>query len=116
MRLDALAELLTPPLSVLASGAVLLLAGAIMLRGPTQILLAMVLAGALLCYVGSAFVLLRPPLAVYRALVHAPAYICRKLWIYFVLRHLPRYTSTWVRTARTAATSASEEGMPFMPN
>jgi glycosyltransferase involved in cell wall biosynthesis len=116
VRLDALAELLTPPLSVLASGTVLLLAGAIILGGPTQILLATVVAGALLSYVGSAFVLLRPPLAVYRALVHAPAYICRKLWIYFVLRHLPRYTSTWVRTARTAAASASEEGMPLMPN
>jgi glycosyltransferase involved in cell wall biosynthesis len=116
VRLDALAELLTPPLSVLAGGTVLLLASAIMLRGPAQILLATVLAGALLWYVGSAFVLLRPPLAVYRALVHAPAYMCRKLWIYFVLRHLPRYTSTWVRTARTAASSASEEGIPLMPN
>jgi len=116
VRLDALAELLTPPLSVLASGTVLLLSGAIILGGPTQLLSATVLAGALLCYVGSAFVLLRPPLAVYRALVHAPAYMCRKLWIYFVLRHLPSYTSTWVRTARTAATPARKEGMPFRPN
>jgi hypothetical protein len=116
VRLDALAELLTPPLSVLASGTVLLLSGAIILGGPTQILSATVLAGALLVYVGSAFVLLRPPIAVYRAMVHAPAYICRKLWIYFVLRHLPRYTSAWVRTARTAATPAREEGMPLRPN
>ena len=56
----------------------------------------------LLIYVGSAFALLRPPLSVYRALVYAPAYIVRKLWIYFIARRQRKNTTTWVRTTRTA--------------
>jgi cellulose synthase/poly-beta-1,6-N-acetylglucosamine synthase-like glycosyltransferase len=110
VRLDALAELLTPPLSVLAGGCALLLVAALALTAPLQLLLAALLAGALLMYVCSAFALLRPPLGVYRALLHAPAYIVRKLWIYFVLRRLRKHTNAWVRTARTA--SASGENQP----
>ncbi len=101
-RLDALAELLTPPLSTLAGGCALLLVAAIALTAPLQIIIAALLTGALLAYVGSAFALLRPPWGVYRALVYAPAYIVRKLWIYFVLRRLRKNTTTWVRTSRTA--------------
>ena len=102
VRLDALAELLTPPLSALAGGCALLLIVASALLAPLQIIIAALLTGALLAYVGSAFALLRPPWSVYRALVYAPAYILRKLWIYFVLRRLRRSTITWVRTSRTA--------------
>lgn len=102
VRLDALAELMTPPLSVLAGVCVLALVAAIALAAPLQIVLAALLAGALIAYVGSAFVALRPPWGVYRALVYAPAYILRKLWIYFVLRRLRKNTTTWVRTSRTA--------------
>jgi cellulose synthase/poly-beta-1,6-N-acetylglucosamine synthase-like glycosyltransferase len=102
VRLDALAELLTPPLSALAGGCALLLISAIALLAPLQIIIAMLLVGALLAYVGSAFALLRPPWSVYRAMVYAPAYILRKLWIYFVLRRLRRNTVSWVRTSRTA--------------
>lgn len=102
VRLDALAELLTPPLSVLAGGCALVVVAAVALSAPLQIILAAVLAGALLVYVGSAFALLRPPLGVYRAMIYAPAYILRKLWIYFVLRRLRKNTTTWVRTSRSA--------------
>lgn len=101
VRLDALAELLTPPLSVLAGGCVLVLVAAVVLDAPLQIILAALLTCALLVYVGSAFVLLRPPWGVYRALIYAPSYILRKLWIYFVLRRLRKNTTTWVRTSRT---------------
>ncbi len=101
-RLDALAELLTPPLSALAGGCALLLVAAIALLAPLQIVVAALLTAMLLVYVGSAFALLRPPWGVYRALVYAPAYIVRKLWIYFVLRRLRRNTTTWVRTSRSA--------------
>jgi cellulose synthase/poly-beta-1,6-N-acetylglucosamine synthase-like glycosyltransferase len=102
VRLDALAELLTPPLSALAGGCALLLVAAIALLAPLQMIVAALLALALLAYVGSAFVLLRPPWGVYRAMVYAPAYIIRKLWIYFVLRRLRKNTTTWIRTSRTA--------------
>ena len=109
VRLDALAELLVPPLSVLASGCGLVAVASIALGAPIQMLLAVLLAGALLAYVGSAFLLLRPPLSVYRALVHAPAYVARKLWIYFVLRRLSKNTGNWVRTPRSASASRERD-------
>jgi glycosyltransferase involved in cell wall biosynthesis len=102
VRLDALAELAVPPLSVLAGGTALVLVVSIIDGGPGQILLAALLAGVLLFYAGSAFLLLRPPLAVYAALMYAPAYLLRKLWIYFVLRRRRQHVSSWVRTSRTA--------------
>jgi hypothetical protein len=102
VRLDALAELMTPPLSVLAGGCAVTLVAALALSAPLQIALAVLLTGALVTYVGSAFAVLRPPVGVYRALMYAPAYILRKLWIYFVLRRLRKNTTTWVRTSRTA--------------
>ncbi|HEX5548295.1 MAG TPA: glycosyltransferase family 2 protein [Ktedonobacterales bacterium] len=104
VRLDALAEMLTPPLSVLGGGSVALLIAAVVLQAPIQVALAVALVAMLAAYVASAFVLLRPPLGVYRALVYAPAYVARKLWIYFVLRRLRKNTTTWVRTSRTAET------------
>jgi glycosyl transferase family 2 len=101
VRLDALAELLVPPLSVLGGGSIALLFAAVILQAPLQIGLAAALVAMLVGYVASAFVLLRPPLGVYRALVYAPAYVARKLWIYFVLRRLRKNTTAWVRTSRT---------------
>ncbi|HEU5349290.1 MAG TPA: glycosyltransferase family 2 protein [Ktedonobacterales bacterium] len=101
IRLDALAELMTPPLSVLASSSAVLLIATIALGAPLQIVLAALLAGALFAYVCSAFVLLRPPWGVYRSMIHAPAYMSRKLWVYIVLRRLRKNTTTWVRTSRT---------------
>lgn len=106
VRLDALAELLTPPLSVLGGGSVALLIAAVVLQAPLQIALAVALIVMLAAYVASAFVLLRPPLGVYRALVYAPAYVARKLWIYFVLRRLRKNTASWVRTSRTTEVPA----------
>jgi cellulose synthase/poly-beta-1,6-N-acetylglucosamine synthase-like glycosyltransferase len=101
LRLDAVAELVTPPLSVLAALCVVMLAISLALGAVLHVVLAVLLAGILLLYVSSAFWLLRPPEGVYHALVHVPAYIWRKLWVYLVLRHLRRYTSSWVRTPRT---------------
>ncbi len=101
VRLDALAELLIPPLSVLGGGSVTLLIVTVLLQAPLQIALALALIAMLAAYVASAFVLLRPPLGVYRAMVYAPAYVARKLWIYFVLRRLRKNTTSWVRTSRT---------------
>lgn len=103
VRLDALAELVTPPLSFLASACVVVLVAALLLRAPLQLVVALLTLGGLLAYVGSAFYLLRPPFAVYKALLHAPRFAVRKLWVYFVLRRSSKHTSTWVRTARTLA-------------
>lgn len=101
VRLDALAELVTPPLSFLASACVVVLVAALVLRAPLQLVVALLTLAGLLAYVGSAFYLLRPPLAVYKALLHAPRFAARKLWVYFVLRRSSKLTSTWVRTSRT---------------
>lgn len=101
VRLDALAELVTPPLSFLASACAVVLVVALVLRAPLQIAVALLTLAGLLVYVGSAFYLLRPPLAVYNALLHAPRFAARKLWVYFVLRRSAKHTSTWVRTSRT---------------
>jgi cellulose synthase/poly-beta-1,6-N-acetylglucosamine synthase-like glycosyltransferase len=116
VRLDAVAELLTPPLSVLAGGTALLLIAGVIVQIVfgvwIPVLLAALLALALLNYVGSAFFLLHPPRQVYRALAFAPAYMLRKLWIYYVLRRLRKHTSTWIRTPRTPPHATSKEGMP----
>jgi cellulose synthase/poly-beta-1,6-N-acetylglucosamine synthase-like glycosyltransferase len=117
MRLDAAAELLTPPLSVLAGGTALLLIAGMMAQIAfgvwIPVLIASLLALALLSYVGSAFFLLHPPRQVYRALAFAPIYMMRKLWIYYVLRRLRKHTSTWVRTPRTPSHRKGKEGMPL---
>lgn len=102
VRLDALAELLTPQLSVLMGSCAILFAAAVILGAPLQIIFAATLVGALLIYASSAFVLLRPPWGVYRGLIYAPAYVVRKLWVVLVLRRLRKNTTTWVRTTRTA--------------
>ena len=51
-------------------------------------------------YVSSAFVLLRPPIEVYRALLFAPWFALRKAWIILVVSRRKRETSSWVRTSR----------------
>ena len=109
VRLDACAELLTPPLSVLVVGTFLVLLASLALAGWWQVILSVFLVLTLLTYVSSALVLLRPPKEVYTALVHAPAYVLRKLWIYFVLRRLRKNTTTWVRTPRAASAGAKNK-------
>lgn len=108
-RLDALVELLTPPLSALVGGCALVVVVAFALLAPVQLALGLALIILLLVYVGSAFYLLRPPRAVYRALLYAPAYVIRKLWVYFVLRRRRKHTNTWVRTARVAPANNGDE-------
>lgn len=102
VRLDAAAELLTPPLSVVVVWWALVLAAALALRAPVQVALAIVLGLGALGYVSSAFYLLRPPRRIYAALAYAPAFVMRKLWVYLVLGRSKKYTSQWVRTSRAA--------------
>lgn len=102
-RIEAVAELLTPPLSVLVFWCLLTFIASLVLWSSLGLLLSLLLIGGLVCYVGTALYLLRPPRAVYMALLHAPGFIIWKLWVYFVLKRSKKHTSEWVRTSRTAS-------------
>lgn len=109
-RIEATAELLTPPLSSLVCGCLLMLLAALIgflwspfaLLATIELLLSLLLIGGLLGYIATPLYLLQPPQAVYRALLHAPGFMLWKLWVYFVLRRSKKHTSEWVRTSRSA--------------
>jgi len=103
-RMEAAAELLTPPLSLLVIGSALALPASLALQFPAGLLLAVLLLGGLICYVASALYLGRPSRSIYRALLYAPGFIAWKLWVYLVLRRSKRYSREWVRTSRVAST------------
>jgi hypothetical protein len=104
VRLEAIAELLTPPLSFMVGSGVLLLLAALVLRGTWQIGLGSFLVGGLFIYLASALYLIRMPLSAYRALLYAPGFMFWKLWVFFVLSRSKKHTSTWVRTSRPTST------------
>jgi len=102
VRLDALLELIVPPLSPLVAAVLACAVAGALLRAPLTFA-----GGALLCasvayYVGSALYLLRPPPAAYRALLHAPRFIAWKLWVLLALRRKHSRSGAWVRTTRAA--------------
>jgi cellulose synthase/poly-beta-1,6-N-acetylglucosamine synthase-like glycosyltransferase len=99
-RLEAVAELLTPPLSVLVAGCALTLLASILLWTLPGVLGSLGLILGLLVYIVSPLYLLRPPRAVYLALLHAPVFILWKLWVVVALRRSKKHTSEWVRTSR----------------
>jgi cellulose synthase/poly-beta-1,6-N-acetylglucosamine synthase-like glycosyltransferase len=99
-RIEAVAELLTPPLSFLVSCCLLAFIASLFLRSLPGLLLSLILVGGLMCYIGTALYLVRPPRKVYMAFLHAPGFMLWKLWVYFVLRRSPRYASKWERTSR----------------
>jgi glycosyltransferase involved in cell wall biosynthesis len=100
LRLDALVEFLTPPLSFLVMWSLLTLVSAAALRSLPVMVLSLILVGGLAGYIGTGLYLMHAPRAVIRALFYAPGFIAWKLWVYFVLRHSRRHTSEWVRTSR----------------
>lgn len=101
LPIEAILELLTPPLSALVGGTVIVLLAALALGWPLTIGLALIVLACVVVYVGSALVLERPPLAFYRSLVYAPMYIGWKLWVTVVAVHLPHRSREWVRTTRS---------------
>ena len=103
VRIEAAAELLTPPLSFLVSACLLMFVASLLLWSPSEILLSLALLGGLACYIATAFYLLRPARMVYTALLHAPGFMFWKLWVYFVLRRNRKHRSEWVRTSRTSS-------------
>lgn len=100
VRMEAVAELLTPPLSQLVCGCLLILVLSPFIWLWPGFIISLLLVASLMVYIGSAFYLLRPPRAVYMALLHAPGFVIWKLWVFFVLRRSKKHTSEWVRTSR----------------
>ncbi len=100
-RLEAIAELLTPPLSYLIGLSLLTLPGSMLLWSIPNLLISLVLVGGLFCYLSSAIYLVRPPRSLFRALLHAPGFMLWKLWVILVLKRSKKHTAEWVRTSRT---------------
>lgn len=100
--LEAIAELMTPSLSVLVSGCLLVLLGALLLMSLPGLLASLLLIVGLAFYIGTAIVFLRAPRAVFRALLSAPGFILWKIWVLLVVKRRKKYTSAWVRTSRNS--------------
>jgi glycosyltransferase involved in cell wall biosynthesis len=109
VRLEAVAELATPPLSSLVGFSALSLAAAVLVRSPLEMALGFVLLAAIAGYCVSALYVLRPPRTVYRMLAFAPLYMARKLWVRIVLQRRSAFAGKWVRTARPVETEGSTE-------
>lgn len=103
VRFEVVAELLTPPLSLIVGWCGLTLVATICLWWLPGLMFSLALLTGLLLYITAPLYLLKPPRAVYRSLVHAPGFIAWKLWVYFVLRKRKKHTSEWVRTSRIAS-------------
>ncbi len=99
MRLEALMEFITPPLSILAGGTLGLLLVSLLLMFSPAIFLGLVMLLGLGMYLGTAFLVLRPPLATYRALLSAPGFMLWKLWVVLVVNRSKKQQN-WVRTSR----------------
>jgi cellulose synthase/poly-beta-1,6-N-acetylglucosamine synthase-like glycosyltransferase len=100
VRIEAVAELLTPPLSFLAGSCLLTLVASLLSWSLAAVLFSLILLCGLTCYISTALYLLRPPRAVYMALLYAPGFMIWKLWVYFVLSRRAKHTNEWVRTSR----------------
>lgn len=101
IRIEAVAELLTPPLSCLVGLWLLTLVGSLLLWSIPYLLISIMLIIGLICYIATAIYLLRPPPSVYLALLHAPGFVLWKLWVLLVLERSKKHSAEWVRTSRT---------------
>lgn len=98
--LEAIIELLTPPLSLLIGAAGVALVAALALGWLPTLIAALCIWACSLLYIISAPLLERPPLRFYGHLVYAPFYLCWKLWVKLIAVHLPHRSREWVRTSR----------------
>jgi cellulose synthase/poly-beta-1,6-N-acetylglucosamine synthase-like glycosyltransferase len=101
-RIEAIAELLTPPLSFLVCICFITLVSSLLTWSPLEAILSFVLNIGLFFYVGTAFYFLRPPLSVYIVFLSAPGFMLWKLWVYLVLRRRKKHASVWEHTTRNA--------------
>jgi Glycosyltransferase like family 2 len=100
-RIEAIAELLTPPFSYLIGWCLLTLIGSLLLWSIPNMIVSLVMLGGLFCYLGTPIYLLRPPRSVITALLHAPGFMLWKLWVILVVKRSKKHTAEWVRTGRT---------------
>ncbi len=100
VRIEAIAELLTPPLSYLVIWCLLMFLGSLLLWSIPNLMISLVIIGCLFCYISTAIYLLRPPRILYMALLHAPGFMLWKLWVILVVRRNKKHTAEWVRTTR----------------
>lgn len=106
--IDAAAELLVPPLSSLVAALLIVLLGAAAIGTTGERVLGAALLASFALYIGSAFVMLRPGWATYRALLYAPGYMAWKLWVQIVLKRRGHTRTEWVRTVRPPGESGQE--------
>jgi hypothetical protein len=99
VRIEAIAELLVPPLSSLISCCLLTFVGSLLLWWFPTVLVSLLLIVGVLFYISSAFFLLCPPRAVYQGLMYAPVFVLWKLWVLLAARS-KKHASEWVRTSR----------------
>jgi len=103
VRLEAIAEILTPPLSFLLTWCLLALIGSLLLGSLAGAYISLILTAGVFYYIGTGIYLLRPPRKVYMALLHAPRFVLWKLWVLLVLKRRKKNTGEWIRTSRTAS-------------
>ena len=101
VRIEAIAELLTPPLSYLIGWSILALLGSLLLWSIPNVIMSLVIIGGLFFYLSTPFYLLHPPRTVMRALLHAPGFMLWKLWVILVVKRSKKQTAEWIRTSRT---------------
>lgn len=100
-RLEAIGELLTPPLSLLIGTSLLALVLSFIVQSLPEIAIGLLLVAGLVGYIATALYLMRPSPVIYKALFHAPGFMLWKLWVIFVLRRSKKHIGEWVRTSRT---------------
>ena len=101
VRIEAIAELLTPPLSYLIGWSILALLGSLLLWSIPNVIMSLVIIGGLFFYLSAPFYLLHPPRTVMKALLHAPGFMLWKLWVILVVKRSKKQTAEWIRTSRT---------------
>ncbi len=99
VRLDAIAEQLVPPLSVLTGASLLAVVVTGLLRARSAWRLALAVALGQTAYVVTGLVLVRASPRSYLTLLTAPLYIAWKVWLY-ALAALGRHDTQWIRTRR----------------
>jgi cellulose synthase/poly-beta-1,6-N-acetylglucosamine synthase-like glycosyltransferase len=104
-RLDAIAEVCLPPLSVLAGALALVVALALALRWAPGLIIAAGLAGLLALHGLTGMALARLTPRAYLSLAYAPVYILWKIGVY-LRAAIQRGAAGWVRTPRVAAAPA----------
>jgi predicted membrane channel-forming protein YqfA (hemolysin III family) len=100
VSIEAVFELLTPPLSFLAGSFFLLFIASLLLQSPAALLISLLLLVGLSYYVGTGIYFLRLPKKAYKVFLYMPGFILWKLWVILVLTRSKKHINQWVRSSR----------------